>query len=170
MLLFLDIDGVLHAEPIVPGQELAHLPTLEAILREFPAVKIVISSNWRVKQGFTELQAIFSADIAHRVLGVTPILTGYASWPYTRQSEIVEWLRANELAHSAWIALDDKPHLFRPFCRNLIVCQTQTGLDDGVVKYLRERFANSASATYSSRCDIALGDNAGLGRERDHIS
>ena len=48
MILFLDFDGVLHPEPCdEDGEPFCNLPALEAILRDFPAVEIVISSMWR---------------------------------------------------------------------------------------------------------------------------
>ena len=51
MILFLDFDGVLHPEGedhiFKGGVDFCFLPRLEALLREFPQVKIVISSSWR---------------------------------------------------------------------------------------------------------------------------
>jgi hypothetical protein len=51
VILFLDFDGVLHPEGEAHihdgGADFCFLPRLEALLREFPEVKIVISSAWR---------------------------------------------------------------------------------------------------------------------------
>ena len=51
LILFLDFDGVLHPEGedhiLNGGADFCFLPRLEALLREFPWVKIVISSSWR---------------------------------------------------------------------------------------------------------------------------
>ena len=51
MILFLDFDGVLHPEGedhiLNGGADFCFLPRLETLLREFPFVKIVISSSWR---------------------------------------------------------------------------------------------------------------------------
>lgn len=44
MILFLDFDGVLH--PRAPGQHLfSNLARLEAVLRDFEFVEVVITSN-----------------------------------------------------------------------------------------------------------------------------
>lgn len=49
MILFLDFDGVLHPEGedhiLNGGVDFCFLPRLESLLREFPHVKIVISSS-----------------------------------------------------------------------------------------------------------------------------
>ena len=43
MILFLDIDGVLHPDPPQPDQRLRALPRLVEILRDLPQVEVVIS-------------------------------------------------------------------------------------------------------------------------------
>ena len=56
MIVFLDFDGVLHPEfdpddPERPKQNsdlFCRLPLIEAVLREFSQVEIVISSAWRM--------------------------------------------------------------------------------------------------------------------------
>ncbi|MFZ3000646.1 MAG: HAD domain-containing protein [Undibacterium umbellatum] len=54
MILFLDFDGVLHPEPCYDKTQLfSCLPRLEAILRDFPTVQIVISSTWRKNWSIT---------------------------------------------------------------------------------------------------------------------
>lgn len=63
MFLFLDFDGVLHPEPLYGDGELfCRLPLLEALLREFPEVSIVVSSTWRDTRTVEELRKLFSAD------------------------------------------------------------------------------------------------------------
>lgn len=54
MILFLDFDGVLHSTQAIEAdgsifRENAFklIPALEAVLRDFPVVLIVISSVWR---------------------------------------------------------------------------------------------------------------------------
>ncbi|WP_374416067.1 HAD domain-containing protein, partial [Ectopseudomonas oleovorans] len=61
MILFLDIDGVLHPDPPQPDQRLRSLPRLVAILRDFPHVEVVISSLWREHLTLNQLREIFPA-------------------------------------------------------------------------------------------------------------
>lgn len=98
-VLFLDFDGVLHAEPSLPKEVFSQLPLVEAVLRDCPWVDIVISSTWRLDwMGDSDATAVenlrryFSPDIAQRVVGVTPFLgrfqeNGLDALPYRRELE-----------------------------------------------------------------------------------
>jgi len=76
VILFLDFDGVLHPEGedhiLNGGADFCFLPRLEALLREFPHVNIVISSSWREQLLYETLLKPFSSDIRDRILGATP--------------------------------------------------------------------------------------------------
>ena len=123
MILFLDFDGVLHPEPCPEdGKLFCNLPALEAILRDFPAVEIVISSMWRFTHTQVELQALFSADIAKRIVGVTPDRCDVSYlFPvvgsYVRHAEIEGWLRQSDRAGESWLALEIAPACSRHSCR-----------------------------------------------------
>lgn len=125
MVLFLDFDGVLHPEPCYEKDRLfCCLPRLENSLIDFPFVDIVISSTWRETLTLPELRALFSPSFAGRIIGVTP------SWEdhqdllenigYQWQAEIEAWLRVSGEPWRPWVAIDDKPYLFKPFLPNLI--------------------------------------------------
>ena len=139
MIVFLDFDGVLHHESVdSKNQLLCRLPLVEEVLREFPLVEIVISSTWRLawsdpSVATVEMRKHFSADMAHRVVGVTPDYRdldwkqapdGLHQW--TRQWECEVWLRANRSAGTPWLALDDRAYWFRPFCKNLMEFERNT--------------------------------------------
>jgi len=49
MLLFLDIDGVLHPAPPYNRETgvLSRLARFESVMRDFPGWNVVISSSWR---------------------------------------------------------------------------------------------------------------------------
>jgi len=135
MILFLDFDGVLH--PAVnhdPALLLCKRPLLEDVLRQCPSVEIVVSSTWRENRTLAQLQAFFSPDILPRIIGVTPqwraIQDDESFGTYVRQAEVEAWLREAGLPWQQWVALDDQPHLFRPFCKNLIVTKAATGLTE----------------------------------------
>jgi hypothetical protein len=47
-VIFLDFDGVLHAEGCDPASYLCHIERVQDVLREFNnGIEIVISSSWR---------------------------------------------------------------------------------------------------------------------------
>lgn len=144
MILFLDIDGVLHPEPSYREDHLfCHLPRLEKILRDFPSVEIVISSTWRETRTIEELRALFSEDIGKRIVGVTPFWQDLPELfdvvgNYRRQVEVEGWLRQSNRIWESWTALDDRRYWFRPFLKNLVWCDSAIGLDENVEVCLRE--------------------------------
>ncbi len=111
MIIFLDIDGVLH--PLFPrkdrpGKEsapFAYLPRLSAVLRNYPHTYVVISSTWRVNRTLKELKALFPLDLQDRIIGSTPILDDSLR-PGGREAEASSWLDLHP-EHSSWIAVDD---------------------------------------------------------------
>ena len=80
MILFLDIDGVLHPDPPQPDQRLRSLPRLVEILRDHPQVEVVISSLWREKLSLDQLRDLFPADLRERIIDVTPIAERIDGW------------------------------------------------------------------------------------------
>ena len=146
MILFLDFDGVLHpAVNYDATQLLTKLPLLEAILRQHPSVEIVVSSTWRETRTLSELRALFSPDIASRVIGVTPAwrdIQDEASYgAYVRQAEIEAWLKSTGRIWEQWLAVDDQAHLFKPFCKNLFVTNAATGLTASDCEVLVQRLS-----------------------------
>lgn len=142
----MDFDGVLHPEPCTDGQLFCHLPKLENLLHEFPAVQIVISSTWRSNRTIDELRQFFSPDIAARLISCTPYwqhlpeLVEVIGITYTRQVEIEGWLRAAGRPWENWVALDDRGYCFKPFLPNLIKCESKIGITDEVLEQLRKKF------------------------------
>lgn len=148
MILFLDFDGVLHSEPCYDkSQQFAYLPRLESVLRDFPDVRIVISSTWREKRSISQLCALFSVDIGVRIAGVTPFWQDIPDIAdvigYRRHSEIEGWLRQSGEPWEAWVAIDDKPYLFRPFLKNLIRTYSAIGFDERAEISLRQYLTKS---------------------------
>jgi len=146
MVLFLDFDGTVHPDINYHKDLLfSKLPRLEEILRARPAVEIVISSTWRSTRTLQELQALFSDDIAPRIVSTTPHWREFqdeASFgTYVRQAEIEMWLRAAGRSWEPWVALDDQAHLFRPFCKNLVLTSPTTGLIESDCALLLQRLS-----------------------------
>lgn len=141
MILFLDIDGVLHPHPFMAGSGTTYCQAerFELIMRDFPECQIVITSGLREKRGLDSLREMFSADIAARIAGVTPIIG--LSIKHCRQREIERYLQASDQSHQPWLALDDVASEFEDRLDNLVLCNMHTGLDDTVEIQLRERLA-----------------------------
>lgn len=143
MILFLDFDGVLHPEherePTPVDRVFCHLPRLESVLRDFPAVDIVISSMWRHDYTLAQLRSRFSPDIAAMIIGVTPFadyeVEKYV--PTRRESEILDWLARNGRDGETWIALDDAVWQFLRHRDRLVACTSYIGLNDDAEARLR---------------------------------
>ena len=139
MILFLDFDGVLHPHGCRPERQFAALPLVEAVVREFPGVEIVISSAWRLDYAKTQeavlaLRGHFSRDIQHQVVSVTgdALHMDFQGMPsgldsYIRHAECVAWLQKHRPAFTPWLAVDDRANLFRPLCPNLMLLDGQKG-------------------------------------------
>jgi hypothetical protein len=144
MVLFLDFDGVLHADPCTREKDLlCRLPHFESIIRDYPWVDIVISSAWRETWTLPELQKLFSPDIALRVIDVTPhwrdLSKLLAVIGYERHTEIEAWLRRSGRPRESWVAIDDRAYLFTPLLPNLVLSNPKTGLNAELEKRLREK-------------------------------
>lgn len=154
MILFLDFDGVLHPQYdgawVPPGQAFCHLPRLEVVLRGFPGVDLVISSEWRKQFPLDALRARFSHDIAARIVGATPALASAAHAgrryvPARREAEMLQWLGlAGRPADGPWLALDDAIWLFDRYRDRVVACAARTGFDGAVEAVLRRRLADGA--------------------------
>jgi hypothetical protein len=144
-LLFLDFDGVLH--PQHEGQQVpedmafCHLPRLEALLRNFSEVEVVISSTWREQVKLESLKRHFSDDIAARIIGTTPVVNaGNSVLFHRREIEILQWLADSGVTNSRWCALDDAHWQFLHHKENLVACKSYLGFDTDAENRLRGVF------------------------------
>lgn len=136
MILFLDIDGVLHPKPVIgrSGETdlFCSLDLLEDVLRQAPHVQVVISSSWREHHALDEMREYFSPALRHRIIDVTPVapLTTMpehlAGLP--RHAECLAWLAQHRPAGTPWLALDDTPEQFAPNCAQLLLISGHLGL------------------------------------------
>lgn len=132
-ILFLDFDGVLHPEHCHESKHFCCLDTFENALRQAPEVQVVITSTWRLQSSLEDLRMRFSADVAARIVGITPQFAELKNVPatlvsYEREAECHAWLRANNVPHLPWLGVDDRSWLYRPFCRSLCLVDGKTGL------------------------------------------
>ena len=164
VILFLDFDGVTHPEPCFQDNTFCRLALIEAVVRTFSAVEIVISSSWRDHYTLNELREHFSKDLRSRVVGVTPslkypspvrragsgpaaaqeqdreieaLLVASRPTAHEREWEIETWLTANRPTDTPWLAIDDRPEWFRPNSTNLLVTDSQQGFQPRQQQTLR---------------------------------
>jgi HAD domain in Swiss Army Knife RNA repair proteins len=150
MIVFLDFDGVLHPEPCYPDQFFCKRDLFEDVMRAYQSVEIVITSTWKKKHSLQALRSHFSLEIAKRIVDTTPDLRQTPELhelaesigpTYTRQVEIEGWLRKHDRVWESWVALDDRAYWFRPFEKNLLLCDAKTGMDEDLATALRNRLA-----------------------------
>lgn len=72
IILFVDIDGCTHRYGAHVKEYFECLPAIEDVLRAFPEVLIVISSDWRKLHTIDEIRTNFSPDIQPRIIGMSP--------------------------------------------------------------------------------------------------
>ncbi|WP_454905033.1 HAD domain-containing protein [Variovorax gossypii] len=149
MILFLDFDGVLHPEGeehiLNGGTDFCFLPRLEALLREFPHVRIVISSSWREQLAYKTLLKPFSEDIRARIIGATPPREFGLPHPFAhREGEILAWLQLHDAVEEPWVALDDAAWQFDKCKDHLVVCGSFVGFDDKASAALQDRFEEAS--------------------------
>lgn len=146
MIVFLDFDGVTHSETSSTEPLFGRLPLIEAVLREFETVRIVISSSWRVHHSLDVMREFFSLDMAQRVIDVTPIMEedggdgGVVIVPdrFERQQECEAWLEKNRPRGTSWLAIDDWPYGFEPQCPHLLLTDPDQGFAPDDAPRLRE--------------------------------
>jgi hypothetical protein len=123
------------------GADFCFLSRLEALLREFPHVKIVISSSRREQLLYEALLKPFSSDIRARILGATPHSGFGLPPPYgKREGEILAWFQIHDAIDEPWVALDDAYWQFDRCKDHLVVCGSFTGFDKKASAELRTRF------------------------------
>lgn len=132
IIVFLDIDGVLHPyapwphDELVRAQYFRHLPRLEAVLRDFPEVRVVIASDWRLHHTLDALRRFFSEDIRERVCGTTATHRLPGNGLGDRQRQVEQYLRDHDLTDVWWVAIDDTPTNYLPGA-HLVLCKDLFG-------------------------------------------
>lgn len=136
-VVFVDFDGVLHPYGCAEDAYFCRLEIFEGWLRRRPGVDVVISSTWRETRSVSELTAFFADDLKQRVIGVTPLFI-QDSWEqfdgepppprFARHIEVLRWLVQSSTPWRRWAALDDQSLLYKPFTRELVICDGRVGL------------------------------------------
>lgn len=142
--MFLDFDGVLHPEFCHESRHFECVHHLTSACAERGDLGIVISSTWRHNMDLQALKARFPEALAQRIIAVTPAYAAlqdlpHRVMPFEREAECLGWMRANRPGHATWIAVDDRPWLYRPFCTELFLVAGKTGLDVAASSRLLDR-------------------------------
>ncbi len=66
-------------------------------MRDYEFLDVVIASSWREDMALEELREHFSADLRHRVIGVTPVhdVDPFSEIHGSRLGEVLAYLRAS---------------------------------------------------------------------------
>ncbi len=120
-LVFLDFDGVMRRVTSMPPSRFDNdcLQHFESAMRQDEKSKIVISSTWRLAMSLKEIRSHFSADIAARIVGVTP--ETLEDETFARYVEILAFLQEKKVAALPWVAIDDDATHFPPASPVLLV-------------------------------------------------
>ena len=117
MILFLDIDGVLHSQEGDSRDDLlCRLPLLHEIQRACPPVEVVVSSDWTHSTPFPKLRRMLSEgarDLSRRFICVTPKVAPRRG-QRLRSVECWAWMEQNGRQGDPWLALDDRAPFFEP--------------------------------------------------------
>lgn len=148
MILFLDFDGVLHPissrivrreagtlviEQYPQGEPLfCRVPLLAAVLRDFPEVRIVLSTSWT---RYVSMPALLEPldNLADRVVGIIPQERGLS-----RHERVKAYLE--EAGESRWLALEDDRRNY-PQTAPVVWTDSATGLTIKDLAILRQRLA-----------------------------
>lgn len=120
-VLYLDYDGVLHHEDawwhprrgayLKPAgfTLFEHAPLLADLLRQYPAVRIVLSTSWVRVRRFSRAKKRLLPELRERVIGST-FHTGMRREPFGDLSRGMQvWADVQRRQPSDWVALDDNP-------------------------------------------------------------
>ena len=141
MILFLDIDGVLHPDPAKVAAAFCRRHLLWKVLIARPQLKVVISSDWRLHHSLPKLAAWITKGggeaLASRIAGVTPVLQAARHEYRGREKECLVWLEEN--ASESWLALDDVASNFTFGTSHVCLIDYRTGLTDADVESILGR-------------------------------
>lgn len=127
LVMFLDFDGVLHKKMT---ETFEYTPNLITILKMFPNLSIVISSDWRGGLNAEFYSNIFG-EYANRVIGETSKYTNAS-----RQNEILDYVGKNGIKHFFAVDDDCRGVLFHPTCPWLFKTNYYRGLDSIITQNL----------------------------------
>lgn len=165
VVLYLDLDGVVHHEKVLwhprkgiymsPYEAAGHamfewMPILESTLEPYPAVALVLSSSWCIRPGYSATLKRLPLSIRSRFIGGTyhRRVHGIDPWNLSMYRAMPRGVQIQEDAlrrkPRQWLALDDDQEGWPQSSRqNLVACHGTTGLSSPDVQTeLREKLRN----------------------------
>lgn len=133
MIVFLDIDGVLHPDPANSDQAFCRRHLFCKLLSARPSIQVVISSDWRFHHSLIELADFIDpgdASLKRRFVGITPALPGAKHEYEGRQRECLQWLNTHAATKDCWLAIDDVAGNFTYGSPRLVLTDHRTGLTE----------------------------------------
>ena len=149
LVLYLDFDGVLHHENclwhprrgaylVAPSRYVLfqHVPLLEQLLAPHPSVRIVLSTSWVLRYGFSATAKRLSPALQNRVIGAT-----FHS-RHMRADDFRNMPRGQQVTEDAmrrrprdWLALDDNEEGWPPeHAQRHVHTHMYEGLSDAAVQ------------------------------------
>ena len=122
VVLFVDIDGVLHR---AENGSLEFAPVLARVLRDCPHADVVFSTNWRINASPEFLINLLPAEVRDRIAGITWVVEGQS---FEREIECLDYARMHGVEQL--LAIDDDATLFSPGCPFLFKTERYDGLND----------------------------------------
>ena len=121
--LMVDFDGVLHPLSADIDQFCCKASSLASTIAGYDC-EIVISSSWRHHYNIQDILEFLPTSLRRSVVGTTgPSYIG----KWSRYQEILNYCQVNGI--SDWRALDDALLEFPSPCKELILCNPNTGID-----------------------------------------
>lgn len=140
MIIFLDIDGVLHPEPATAEQAFCRRHLLWEILSARARLQIVISSDWREHHPLPELINLITSGgdprLSQRFIGTTPVLPGVKHEYRGRERECTQWLAESGFTDCQWLAIDDVAGNFSYGSPRLVLTDYRVGLTSQDVEFV----------------------------------
>ena len=112
MWIFLNVDLLADssdAQPAERASATAAMAAQDTWLQEQPALRLVVTSDWRHRLTLDQLCAPLSPLARTRVQGTTLLYGELAAGPRpTREDEVLDWLAHQGLRDSPWLAVDPR--------------------------------------------------------------
>jgi len=156
MILYLDFDGVLHHENVLwhpkrgaylcaPAEHslFQHAGLLEDILAPYPDLRIVLSTSWVLRYGYSRAGKRLPSGLRARVIGATfhTVMNLDTYLQLVRGRQV--WADVARRLPRAWLALDDSYQDWPDWClENLVRTHEVLGISDAAVQdELRHKLA-----------------------------
>jgi hypothetical protein len=164
MVLYLDFDGVLHADAVYRTKKgivikggatlFEHCAIVDVALEQYPEVKIVLSTSWVRELGFSRAKERLLPSLQSRVIGATyhsdferDDFAGTPWWKLTRYEQIARHVERNKIVD--WLAVDNDNKGW-PENQNhrLVLTQDELGLGEVAAQ---QRLADALNQLLNSR-------------------